>query len=113
MLILTQDAELICDHRGKMQVETSQKLVTIQQRIVLVETDPEDKRIRLCPNIGPTMKPCRKSLKVKEGYCDFIRVDGHRVCLETIKGLTDGTVPGTVNYIVHETGQKFVKVRPA
>lgn len=111
MFLLTEDAKLVCDHRmGKLNIDPSQRLVTIDQRAVLVEPDPEDRRISWCPNYGPTIKPCTKTLKVKEGYADFIFIVGHRVCLETVTGLTNGTPPGVVKYLVVEPGQNLVSL---
>jgi hypothetical protein len=111
MFLLTEDAKLVCDHRlGKVKIEPAQDLVRINERRVLVDPDPEGRSISGCPNIGPTIKPCTKTLKLKEGYADFIRIDGKRVCLDSVNGLTDGTVPGTVNYVVAEPGQNLVSL---
>jgi hypothetical protein len=38
-----------------------------------------------------------------------LRIAGRRVCLETVTGLTDGTPPGTVKYLVRDPGQGFVQ----
>jgi len=114
MFLLTEDAKIVCDHRlGVVKNEPTQEWVTINQRRILVDSDPEGKEIKGCPNYGPTIKPCTKTLKVKEGYSDFIRIDGHAVCLDSLAGLTDGTPPGIVNYIVVEPGQNFVSLGPA
>lgn len=111
MFLLTEDAKLVCDHRlGKIKIEPTQDLVRVNQRRVLVEPDPEGRSISGCPNFGPTIKPCTKTLKLKEGYADFIRVEGKRVCLDSVNGLTDGTLPGTVNYVVAEPGQNLVSL---
>lgn len=111
MFFLTEDAKLVCDHRmGKLKIEPSQHFVTINQRAVLVEPDPEDRGISGCPNYGPTIKPCTKTLKVKEGYADYIFVEGKRVCLDTVTGLTNGTPPGIVSYLVAEPGQDVVSL---
>jgi hypothetical protein len=48
------------------------------------------------------------TLPVKSGYSDFVRIDGKRICLDTVTGLTDGTPPGTVEYKVRSAGQDFV-----
>jgi len=107
---LTQDAVLICDHKlGIVKNEPTQALVTIQGRRVLVEADPEAKKIASCPNVGPTIKPCTTTLKVEQGYSDLLRIQGQRVCLDTVKGKTDGTPPGTVYYTVREPGQVLVE----
>jgi hypothetical protein len=109
MLILTEDAVLVCTHElGRVGIKATQNLVTVDGRSVLVETDPEGRPISHCPNYGPTIKPCTTTLKVVVGYSDFVRVQGRRVCLDTVKGLTDGTPPGTIEYKVRSAGQEFV-----
>lgn len=109
MFFLTEDAKIVCDHRmGVVTNAPSQAWVTINQRHILVATDPEGRPIKGCPNYGPTIKPCTTTLKVKEGYSEFIRIDGQAVCLDTVTGLTDGTPPGTVNYIVVDPGQQLI-----
>ena len=75
---------------------------------MLVENDPEGRKINACPNIGATIKPCQLTLKVAVGYSDFMRVDGRRVCLDTVTGFTDGTPPGTIKYKVNDPGQDLV-----
>lgn len=112
MKLLNQDAKLVCKHRAKVQNVVSQQLVTISGRPILVETDPEGRRISKCPNIGPAVKPCMYTLPVKEGYSNLLRINGHRVCLDTVWGYTDGTPPGFVKYIVSEPGQDFVSQQP-
>jgi hypothetical protein len=37
-----------------------------------------------------------------------VRIDGRRVCLDTVTGLTDGTPPGTIKYEVRSPGQDLV-----
>jgi hypothetical protein len=107
--LLTEDARLVCKHRlGKVATTASQGWVTIAGRRVLVEGDPERRPITGCPNVGATIKPCTLSLKVQSGYSALVRVDGRPVCLENIAGLTDGTPPGVVQYVVAEPGQSFV-----
>ena len=46
---------------------------------------------------------------MQEGYSDLLRVEGRRICLETVTGLTDGTPPGTVLYEVRDPGQDVVR----
>ena len=109
MKILTEDAVLVCNHiLGTVKNQPSQDLVTIQARKVLVEHDPEGRSISACPNVGITIKPCQLTLKVDVGYSDWIRIDGRRICLDTIDGLTDGTPPGTVHYKVRAPGQDYI-----
>jgi hypothetical protein len=109
MLWLTEDALLVCKHeKGKVGIAASQKLVTVAGRSVLVEKDPENRPITMCPNVGAAIKPCLHTLAVTQGYSDFLKIDGRRICLDTVTGLTDGTPPGIVKYIVRRPGQEFV-----
>ena len=110
MKLITEDAVLPCDHQlGISQNQPTQKLVTVNGRRVLVETNPEGRPIKGCPNIGLTIKPCNYTLKVNQGYSAFLKIDGKRICLDTVMGLTDGTPPGTVNYKVRTPGQALVE----
>jgi hypothetical protein len=107
---LTEDAKLVCKHElGVVGLVPTQHFVTIGRRKVLVEVDPEARPIGGCPNYGPTIKSCTTTLPVKEGYSEWLRIGGRRVCLDTVTGLTDGTPPGTVKYLVRDPGQQFVE----
>ena len=111
MLLLTQDAVIRCAHDGRVDVEPlNQAWVTIEGRLVLVEKDPEGRPIHRCPEVG-AMKPCLTTLAVRDGYSNLVRIDQHRVCLDTVTGLTDGTPPGIVVYTVRDPGQPFVTER--
>jgi hypothetical protein len=57
------------------------------------------------------MKPCLTTLKVQQGYSGLIDIQGRRVCLDTVTGLTDGTPPGTFKYSVRRPGQDLVSER--
>jgi hypothetical protein len=110
MFFLTEDAVIVCQHElGIVKNVPSQNLVTIANRRVLVENDPEGRTIAGCPNMGLGIRPCVTTLKVTAGYSDLIRIDGRRVCLDTVTGLTDGTPPGLVKYKVNNAGQPFVQ----
>jgi hypothetical protein len=106
---LTEDAVLTCEHDlGRVANAPSQAWVTVAGRRILVATDPERRPIGGCPNIGATIKPCQLTLAVQQGYSAFVTVDGQAVCLDTVSGLTDGTPPGVVRYVVKRPGQDFV-----
>jgi hypothetical protein len=110
MYLLTQDACLNCDHElGLVTIVPSQPLVTVGSRRLLVERDPEQRAIVGCPMVGPAIKPCTTTLPVRVGYSDLLRIEGRRVCLDTVTGLTDGSPPGTVNYSVRAAGQALVR----
>ncbi len=109
MKILTLNAKLTCKHvTGIVRLDNTQSMVRISGHPVLVAIDPELKRIDFCPNLGMNIKPCQLTLKVRQGYSSFIRIQGRQVCLDTVIGLTDGTPPGTVDYMVRFPGQTFV-----
>jgi hypothetical protein len=108
MKLVTVRAVLRCGHDGRVQNAASQHWVTVGGDDVLVDDDPQGRAVAGCPNIGPTMKPCTTTLAVQSGYSTWIRVDGDRVALSSVDGLTDGTVPGTVHYTVRDPGQTFV-----
>lgn len=111
MKLVTEAGVLWCDHHtGRVENKPGQDLVRIAGNRVLVETDPEGRAIKGCDNLNPAtgMKPCQNTLKVESGYSTWVRVDGHRVCLDSVTGYTDGTPPGLVHYTVHEPGQQLV-----
>lgn len=107
MLVLTLDAKLYCKHSGFVSIDTKQALVTIEGRPVLVDNDPQGKAIKSCPN-APPMTPCIVTFAVQKGYSEFVRINGKRICLDTVTGLTDGSPPGFVKYEVRNPGQNFV-----
>ena len=110
MQLLTFKSRLVCAHMlGKVKLKHSQSFVRVSGAPVLVENDPEGCEISGCPNVGPTIKPCTHTLRVKEGYSSLLRIEGKRVCLDSLLGLTDGTPPGTVKYKVNDPEQTWVR----
>lgn len=106
---LTEDAHVICQHElGVVKIEPGQSFVTVAGRRVLTAKDPESRPIGGCPNYGVTIKPCTSTLPVKQGYSTFITIADRAVCLSTVRGLTDGTPPGGVDYFVRTPGQTLV-----
>jgi len=106
---VTEQASVRCGHDGRITNQASQRWLTVGSVPVLVDNDPESRGITGCPNVGPTVKPCTTTLKVATGYSEWLRVDGHRVVLSNLDGLTDGTVPGTVHYQVRDPAQRLVR----
>ena len=74
--------------------------------------DPEGRPIRFCPNYGVGIKPCQRTLKVNQGYSTLLLIGGKRVALDSVRGLTDGTPPGVVEYVVRQPGQELLEERP-
>ena len=109
MRALTEDAQLVCIHPGgRVELKQRQSWVTIARRRVLVANDPEGCTIKTCSNVVTPNVPCTTTLAVLTGYSSFIRVGGHALCLDTVTGLTNGTLQGTVRYSVADPGQAFV-----
>jgi hypothetical protein len=108
--LLTEDAKLVCAHRsGKVSIAAiGQKFVAVEGRLILVATDPEGRSISGCASMGPGIRPCVTTLVVEAGYSEWLRIDGKRVCLDTVTGLTDGSPPGTIHYLVVDPGQTLV-----
>jgi hypothetical protein len=109
MLWITEDANLRCDHAGSGKVTSFAPLqgwVTVQQRRVLVEPDPEGRPMSGCIMNPPQFLPCSSTLKVTSGYSTWVRVDTHAVCLSSVVGLTLAN-PQT-NYRVYDPGQQLV-----
>jgi len=109
MLILTQLAVVQCAHMGMIPQSAGQALVSIGSAAVLVEPDPVGRAIGGCPIAPPAGKPCTSTLPVQKGYSGLLRINGHRICLDTLSGFTYGTPPGTVKYQVTFAGQVFVE----
>jgi hypothetical protein len=109
MHLLTEDAVLRCPHSARVGIVPTQALVRINGRQVLVNDDPENRPITLCPNFTLSgIKPCNKSLKAEQGYSMLLKIDGREICLDSVTGLTDGTPPATHKYLVLGSGQDLV-----
>jgi hypothetical protein len=107
--LITTSSVIVCDHQAHVRTVASQHWVEVGGAAVLVDNDPEGRKVAACPNIGPTMKPCTTTLRVATGYSSWIKIGGHGVVLSNLDGLTDGTVPGTVHYTVRDPRQRFVR----
>lgn len=109
MKLLVETAVLRCAHGlGVVQLQRSQSLVKIARAAVLVHPDPEQRPIASCPSTGIGILPCTTSLSATAGYSTLVKIEGRPACLDTVKGLTVGSPPGTVNYTVATPGQTLV-----
>ena len=109
---VTLNGLMQCAHLGKVELTAAQTWVRVEGQPVLVRADPVGRPISGCPNIGPTIKQCLTTLEVRSGYSPWIQVDGRPVVLDTVTGLTDGTPPGVVKYLVTAPGQTLVTEEP-
>jgi hypothetical protein len=110
MRLLTERARLVCEHElGKVRLAEHQSFVRIDGARVLVDDDPERRPIEGCPNTSPLVGilPCRTTQTVQAGYSGLLRIDGRRVCLDTVTGRTDG-VPPIFHYLVRDPAQRLV-----
>jgi len=105
---VTRDSVIHCDHDGRVTNVASQTWLTVGGIPVLVEPDPQGRGITACPNYGATVKPCTSTSTVKTGYSGLLKVDGHRVVLSNLDGLTDGTPPMSVHHKVRDARQSHV-----
>lgn len=110
MKALVLAGTLRCGHDGLVANVASQHWVRVSGSPVLVDNDPQGRSISMCPNLSLNYKPCTTTLAVREGYSGYVRIDGQRICLDTVVGFTDGTPPGAVDYDVRDPGQRFVEV---
>lgn len=108
MKLLTEKARVRCDHDGFVKHEPSQGWVTVDGVPLLRHDDPEGREITGCPNFGANQKSCQKTLEVAKGYSTWVTIGREAVVLDSLEGLTDGTLPGTVHYTVRDPGQGLV-----
>jgi len=110
MKVLTEDAIIRCPHRARVNVPPTQTLVRINGRRLLVNDDPENKTISLCPNSTLSgIMPCTRSLRPDLGYSTFVKIDGRALVLDNITGFTNGTPPASYKYICEGAGQELVE----
>ncbi len=108
--ILTDQAVLVCNHQtGIVTNQPSQHLVTIAGRPILVDDDPVNREIKGCTFTQmPTILPCTLTKSVTSGYSELIRINGHRVCLKPLTGLTNWAGAYAVQYKVRTPGQDLL-----
>ncbi len=108
MRFMTEDAIVVCDHQlGNVTgFAPAQSWVTVHNRRVLVEPDPVGRTIAGCPIVPPQGVQCTQTLAVQQGYSGLLKVDGRRICLDTVRGLTNGVAP--VDYSVRDPAQQLV-----
>lgn len=110
---LTVDADVRCEHPGGfVDIVSSQTLVRVEGRAVVVGRDPVGRSIAGCPNLSPATKPCTSTLAMSSGPSGFVRIEGRRVVRADLAGLTDGTPQGGVYYRVAHPGQTLVGEQP-
>ena len=110
MLCLTESGLLQCLHPapGKVAVAVTQTLVCIQGSPVLVDHNTVSRPVNGCKHPGSiNSKPCTSTLSAVPGYSNFVRIQGKRICLDSITGITDSVPPSS--YKVTHPGQAIVR----
>jgi len=109
--VATESAKVRCSHgMGYAQPKSSRRFLRIKGKPVLVDRDMPANAISLCPNYGPTTKPCTRTLPLAAGRSGFVFANGAPVVLDQAKGPTDGIPPGLTSYAVRAPGQSLVSV---
>lgn len=112
-LWLTEGADVRCTHQlGRAPQRGSQDWVRIDGVPVLVVPDPIGRPISGCPNIGVSLKPCTTTLAIMGGQSVFVRIEGQPIVRADLRGLTDGTPPGEVEYRPVDADQTLVGELP-
>jgi hypothetical protein len=109
VLVLTEDALLLCGHMGRVQIAASQHWVTVEGRAVLVAIDPAGKGIAGCPFLAGGQS-CIGTGPVQQGYSTLLTIGGRAVCRADVQG---PTLPMLVaHYTVSRPGQSLVSETP-
>lgn len=123
MHILTDEAKIVCGHKlprpGEAKIIATQDLVAIKKanlpkRIatermpILVRQIPPIYMVENCPvENSQNTKKCM-TLTILSGYSRLVRVQGKPICLENLRGITDGMPLAPIK--VEDCGQDFVSV---
>lgn len=93
---LTTASVLQCSHNGRMLVNASQRLLTVDGQPVLVEADLTAASFTPCLNTGPGRTPCSKILTIAAGLSTVLRAGEAAVVLANATGTTNSAPnPGT------------------
>ncbi len=107
--VAVETAKVRCSHgMGYARPTSSRPFLRIGSVPVLVAGDMAGNAIRLCPNYGPTMKPCTATLPLVSGRSRLVFANGAPLVLHRATGPTDGIPPGATSFSVRAPGQEFV-----
>lgn len=98
-LILNSEGIVICPHAGRVMLTSRQFQVLAGAGYAMCEDDIVNAPIVGCAKpYAQGSAPCRRVVEVFPGSTSVVvSVSGNGVCLETLKGLTDGIPPATVS----------------
>lgn len=105
-----EGAKVRCSHgMGYAKPRSSRAFLKFDGRAALVARDLAWNPISLCPNYGPTVKPCMNTLPLAAGFSSFVFANGAPLAFDGAKGPTDGVPPGVTSYGVRAPGQTLVR----
>lgn len=108
-VLARESAKVRCSHKtGYARPKASRPFLTIASVPVLVDRDLHGNAIKLCPNLGPTTKPCKTTLPLVAGQSGFVFSGGAPVVFGRATGATDGIPPGATTWTVIDPDQDFV-----
>ena len=112
--VITETATIRCVHpggdgTGTVQLQASQRRLTVDGTPVLVGDDLVGRTITGCTLTGPPgTVPCKTTVSMLGGGAEGFDVAGRPVLLDTAGGLTDSNPPGT--WRVTAPGQPTLQV---
>lgn len=108
-VLARQTAKVRCSHKlGYAKPIASRPFVRINGEPILVDRDMPGNTIRMCPNVGPTTKPCTVTLRLSAGRSSLVFANGAAVVFGDATGPTDGIPPGATTWRVLDPDQGFV-----
>lgn len=110
-LAVTEACDMRCSHKlGRARPVAKAPFLRIKGKPVLAIGDLSGLTVRRCPNIGPSVSPCRTSLPAIAGASDFVFVNGRRLALAPATGSTDAIPPVVSTWRLRRPGQELVHV---
>lgn len=112
MYVLVAESVVKCAHGGIVGIKPSQNLVFIEEVPMLVEPDLVDRPISACPHTSGATPPCLVTVSVEEGptYASFVRIEGRRLCKDSLSGKTDWSKLSLVPFNATDARQTLVSV---
>jgi hypothetical protein len=107
--VLTESSTVVCKNQGTVQLRSGQSKLSVNGSKVLVEGDLDGAQVSGCTTVTDANTgalQCSAVLTALGGVAGKLKVSGKGVLLESIQGLTGGTVGGTPqDWSVQNAGQ--------
>ena len=94
---ITEQSTVECIHKGTVKKVAGQSKLKVSGALVLVDGDLSGAGITLCQNVPPPAGrvACSTATPTPGGVSSRLKVNGKGVLLDTLKGLTNSSAPGT------------------